>query len=37
MKMEPNTAKVKLHRARQKLKDIVERTYGKEKALLYRN
>ncbi len=37
MKMEPNTAKVKLHRARQKLKDIVERTYGKEKALLYRD
>jgi len=37
MRMEPNTAKVKLHRARQKLKDIVERTYGKEKTLLYRN
>lgn len=37
MQMEPNTAKVKLHRARQKLKDIVERAYGKEKTLLYRN
>lgn len=37
MRMEPNTAKVKLHRARQKLKDIIERTYGKEKTLLYRN
>jgi len=37
MRMEANTAKVKLHRARQKLKDIVERTYGKEKTLLYRN
>lgn len=37
MRMEPNTAKVKLHRARQKLKDIVERTYGNEKTLLYRN
>lgn len=37
MRIEPNTAKVKLHRARQKLKDIIERTYGKEKTLLYRN
>ncbi len=37
MRIESNTAKVKLHRARQKLKDIVERTYGKEKTLLYRN
>lgn len=37
MRIESNTAKVKLHRARQKLKDIVEHTYGKEKTLLYRN
>lgn len=37
MQLEVNNVKVKLHRARQKLKDIVERTYGKEKELLYRN
>lgn len=37
MRIEPNTAKVKLHRARQKLKDIIERTYDTEKTLLYRN
>ncbi|MBS1774205.1 MAG: sigma-70 family RNA polymerase sigma factor [Bacteroidetes bacterium] len=34
--LEINNIKVKLHRARQKLKDIVERTYGKEAQLLYR-
>lgn len=37
MQIETNNAKVKLHRARQKLKEIVERTYGYEKTLLYRN
>jgi len=37
MQIETNNAKVKLHRARQKLKEIVERTYGHEKTLLYRN
>lgn len=32
-----SNVKVKLHRARQKLKDIMDSTYGKETALLYRN
>lgn len=32
-----NTVKVKLHRARQKMKEIVERNYGKEAAMLYKN
>lgn len=37
MQLEANNVKVKLHRARQKLKDIVDRAYGQEKELLYRN
>lgn len=35
--LQTNNVKVKLYRARQKLKDIIEHTYGKEAALLYRN
>jgi RNA polymerase sigma-70 factor (ECF subfamily) len=37
MNLGTGNVKVKLHRARQKLKDIVAATYGKEKELLYRN
>ncbi len=37
MNIEVNNAKVKLHRARLKLKDIVERSYGNAQTLLYRN
>jgi RNA polymerase sigma factor (sigma-70 family) len=35
--MHANTVKVKLHRARQKMKEIIERNYGKEAAMLYKN
>ena len=35
--LQTNNVKVKLHRARQKLKDIIERTYGHETTLLYKN
>lgn len=37
MNLETGTVKVKLHRARLKLRNIVEQTYGKEATLLYRN
>lgn len=35
--LQTNNVKVKLHRARQKLKEIIERTYGHETTLLYKN
>jgi RNA polymerase sigma-70 factor (ECF subfamily) len=37
MSLQTNNVKVKLHRARQKMKEIVERTYGHETTLLYKN
>jgi RNA polymerase sigma-70 factor (ECF subfamily) len=37
MSLQTSNVKVKLHRARLKMKDIVERTYGNETTLLYKN
>jgi RNA polymerase sigma-70 factor (ECF subfamily) len=37
MSLQANNVKVKLHRARLKMKEIVERTYGSETKLLYKN
>ncbi len=37
MRLQPNNVKVKLHRARLKMKEIVERTYGSETKLFYKN
>ena len=37
MSLQTGNVKVKLHRARLKMKDIVERTYGSETPLLYKN
>lgn len=37
MSLQTGNVKVKLHRARLKMKDIVERTYGSETQLLYKN
>jgi RNA polymerase sigma-70 factor (ECF subfamily) len=37
MSLQTNNVKVKLHRARLKMKEVVERIYGHETTLLYKN